>query len=63
MPLLTAVILAAFVAYAAAWYVGILQGNFALLLLLATLVTGAYWLGERFVSWRPRASPRWSWAS
>jgi signal peptidase I len=49
MPILTAVILAAFAAYAAAWYVGVIQGNFALLLFLATVVTGLYWLGERFV--------------
>ncbi len=49
MPVLTAAILAAFVAYAGAWYMGRLEGNFALLLFLATVVTGAYWLAERFV--------------
>ncbi|MET0335352.1 MAG: signal peptidase I [Rhizobacter sp.] len=49
MPVLTAAILAAFVAYAGAWYLGRLEGNFALLLFLATLVTGLYWLAERFV--------------
>ena len=49
MPILTAVILAAFAAYAAAWYVGVIQGNFALLLFLATVVTGLYWLAERFI--------------
>ncbi len=40
---------AAFVAYAGSWYLGRLEGNFALLLFLATLVTGLYWLAERFV--------------
>jgi signal peptidase I len=48
MPFLTAAILAAFVGYAGAWYFGVLEGNFALLLLLATVVTGLYWLAERF---------------
>src|SRR4051794_2524269 len=48
MPVLTAAILAAFVGYAGAWYFGVLEGNFALLLLLATMVTGLYWLAERF---------------
>ncbi|GHC99569.1 signal peptidase I [Pseudorhodoferax aquiterrae] len=47
MPVLTAAILAGFVAYAGAWYLGRLEGNFALLLFLATLVTGLYWLAER----------------
>lgn len=49
MPFLTAIILAAFAAYGAAWYAGAIEGNFALLLLLATVVTGIYWLGERLV--------------
>jgi signal peptidase I len=40
--------LAAFVGYAGAWYFGVVEGNFALLLFLATVVTGAYWLAERF---------------
>jgi signal peptidase I len=48
MPLLTSLVLAAFVGYAGAWYLGYLEGNFALLLLLATVVTGIYWLAERF---------------
>ena len=48
MPFLTAAVLAAFVGYAGAWYFGALEGNFALLLLLATVVTGLYWLAERF---------------
>ena len=49
MPVITAAILAGFVGYAGAWYLGHLEGNFALLLFLATVVTGAYWLAERFV--------------
>ncbi len=46
---LTAAVLAAFVAYAGAWFLGMIEGNFALLLFLATVVTGVYWLAERFV--------------
>ena len=48
MQALTAAVLAAFLAYAGSWYLGKVEGNFALLLFLATLVTGAYWLAERF---------------
>ena len=48
MQALTAAVLAAFVGYAAGWYLGYVEGNFALLLLLASVVTGAYWLAERF---------------
>jgi signal peptidase I len=48
MPFLTAAVLAAFVAYAGAWYFEMVEGNFALLLFLATVVTGLYWLAERF---------------
>ena len=48
MQTLTALILAAFVAYAGAWYHGDIEGNFALLLFMATVVTGLYWLAERF---------------
>ncbi|MDD5478724.1 signal peptidase I [Rhodoferax sp.] len=48
MQAVTGVILAAFAAYVGAWYFGALEGNFALLLFLATLVTGLYWLAERF---------------
>jgi len=49
MQALTSLVLAAFVAYIGAWYVGMVEGNFALLLFLATVITGAYWLAERFV--------------
>ncbi len=48
MPILTAIILAAFGGYIAGWYFGFIEGNFALLLLLASAVTGLYWLAERF---------------
>ena len=49
MQFLTSLVLAAFVGYAGSWYLGFIEGNFALLLLLATVVTGIYWLAERFV--------------
>ncbi|MBP8285592.1 MAG: signal peptidase I [Rhodoferax sp.] len=48
MQVLTSAVLAAFVAYVGAWYFGAIDGNFALLLFLATVVTGLYWLAERF---------------
>lgn len=48
MQALTSAVLAAFVLYAGSWYFGFVEGNFALLLFLATVVTGAYWLAERF---------------
>lgn len=48
MQVLTSFILAAFAGYIGAWYFGAVDGNFALLLFLATLVTGVYWLLERF---------------
>jgi len=47
MQAVTGVILALFAAYSGAWYLGWVEGNFALLLLLATVVTGLYWLAER----------------
>ena len=48
MQALTAAVLAAFVAYAGSWYLGYVEGNFALLLFVASVVTGLYWLAERF---------------
>ncbi|MBB3179423.1 signal peptidase I [Variovorax sp. Sphag1AA] len=48
MAFITSLILAAFVGYIGAWYFGAVEGNFALLLFLATVVTGVYWLAERF---------------
>jgi signal peptidase I len=41
-------VLAAFAGYAGFWYFGYVEGNFALLLFLATVVTGIYWVAERF---------------
>ena len=54
---MTAVVLAAFMGYAAAWYFGLVDGNFSLLLFLAAVVTGIYWLAERlyFLPQRHRA--------
>ena len=43
----TALLLAAFAGYIGAWYFGMVEGNFALLLFLPTFVTGCYWLAER----------------
>ncbi len=58
MPAVTSLILAAFAAYAGAWYIGKVEGNFALLLFLATAVTGMYWLAEwvHFLPPRVRAA-------
>ncbi len=47
MAAITAVVLGAFAAYAAAFFFGIVEGNFALLLMMATVITGLYWLAER----------------
>ena len=49
MGTITAVVLAAFGAYALAWYSGVVEGNFAVLLMMATVVTGVYWLAERAI--------------
>ena len=54
MQILTSLILGAFVAYAGAWYTGRIDGNFALLLFMAVVVTGLYWLAERFYFWPER---------
>lgn len=48
MSTITGVILAAFAAYAAAFFFGAIDGNFALLLMTAAVITGIYWLAERF---------------
>jgi signal peptidase I len=47
MSAITAVVLAAFAAYAGAFFFGVIEGNFALLLMVATAITGLYWLAER----------------
>ena len=49
MPSITSAVLGLFVAYAAAWYFNVFEGNLLLLLFIATTVTGVYWLLERFV--------------
>lgn len=54
MQWITAAVLAAFLGYIGAWYLGILQGNFSLLLFLATVVTGVYWVAERLYFWPRR---------
>lgn len=54
MQWITAAILGAFLGYIAAWYLGFLQGNFSLLLFLATVVTGVYWVAERLYFWPRR---------
>ena len=58
MSSITALVLAAFVSYGGAWYIGMVEGNFALLLFLATVVTGVYWLAVRlyFLPQRRRAA-------
>ncbi|NIC43198.1 signal peptidase I [Aquabacterium sp. A08] len=48
MGALTGVVLTAFASYGLGWYLGLVEGNFALLLFLAVVVTGVYWLAERF---------------
>jgi len=48
MQLLTAAILGAFGLYAGSWYLGFVEGNFALMLFLATVVTGVYWVAEKY---------------
>ncbi len=47
MATLTSLVLAAFVGYGAAWYLGAVEGNFSVLLFLAAVVTGIYWLAEK----------------
>ncbi len=46
---ITAVVLAAFAAYVGAFITGRIEGNFALLLLIATVITGLYWVAEKTV--------------
>ena len=58
MQALTALVLAAFGAYAVAWYAGAVEGNFALMLFCASVVTGLYWAAEKlyFLPRRKRAA-------
>ena len=48
MPTFTAIVLTCFVAYVTGWYSGKIEGSFALLLLMATVVSGTYWMAEQF---------------
>ena len=48
MVYLTALILGLFVAYMGGWFVGLIEGSMAVLLLSATVVSGLYWLADRF---------------
>ncbi len=43
----TGIVLGGFAGYGFLWYLGQIDGNFALLLFAATLVTGLYWIAER----------------
>jgi signal peptidase I len=54
MQVLTAFILAAFCSYAGSWYFGFIEGNFALLMLMAVVISGVYWLAEKFYFWPQR---------
>jgi signal peptidase I len=47
MPTITAFILGGIVAYGASLYFGVIEGSFALLLLIAITVMGVYWLAEQ----------------
>ncbi len=49
MSTLTALVLGAFAAYVGAFVFGQAEGNFALLLMLATAITGLYWVAEKLV--------------
>ena len=49
MSAMTALVLTAFAVYTGAWYLGMVEGNFALLLMMATFVTGIYWIAEKLV--------------
>ena len=62
MQWITAAILGAFLGYIGAWYLGFVQGNFSLLLFLASVVTGVYWVAERLYFWprRRRAAAAFS---
>ena len=49
MPTITAFVLAAFAGYAGSWFMGMHEGNFALLLFMATVVSGIYWVLEKLI--------------
>lgn len=60
MSTLTALVLGAFAAYVGAFIFGQVEGNFALLLMLATAITGLYWVAEKllFLPQRRREADR-----
>ena len=49
MSTLTALVLGAFATYVAAFVTGRIEGNFALMLMVATAITGLYWIAEKLV--------------
>ena len=56
----TGLVLSCFAGYGLLWYMGKIEGNFALLLFAATMVTGLYWAAERlyFLPQRRAAAKR-----
>jgi signal peptidase I len=62
MSALTALVLGAFATYVAAFVTGRVEGNFALMLMVATVITGLYWVAEKlvFLPQRRRAAERLS---
>ncbi|MEX1165494.1 MAG: signal peptidase I [Hydrogenophaga sp.] len=58
MSTLTALVLGAFATYVGAFVTGRIEGNFALMLMVATAITGLYWVAERlyFLPQRKRAA-------
>ena len=60
MSTLTALVLSAFAAYVGAFVFGLVEGNFALLLMMATVITGLYWVAEKlfFLPQRRREAER-----
>jgi hypothetical protein len=57
MEVLTGFLLAALLGYAGAWYSGMIEGNFALLMLMAVIISGVYWLAEKFYFGRSDLKP------
>ncbi len=49
MALLTGILYTGLILYGLGWYVGYWTGNFPLLLLILTAVTGLYWIAEKWV--------------
>lgn len=54
MSFMTALVLALFAGYGGAWYFGVVEGDFPLLLFMATVITGIYWLAEKLYFWPQR---------